>query len=245
MKAIVTGVNGTVAPVLAASLQAAGHTVIPWDRSQVPTDNLPAIRAFIERERPDWFFHIATGSPDWASAVAEICGEHGIPFLFTSSVSVFSSDQQGPFTIESVPQPNDEYGNYKLDCERQVVAAHPAAIVARIGWQIGRTSGANHMVDYLDRTFRAEGRIHASTAWYQASSLLEDTAESLIELIERHPAGLYHLDGNPGLSFYEIASGLKQWLTTPWVIVPSDSPVQNNLLHDQRISVRPLNQNWG
>ena len=64
MKAIVTGMNGTVAPVLARTLIDAGHTVIAWDRSRVPTDNREAVRDFIHGEHPDWFFHVATGSPD-------------------------------------------------------------------------------------------------------------------------------------------------------------------------------------
>ena len=40
MKALVTGMNGTVAPALASSLSKAGHTVMPWDRSVVPIDRV-------------------------------------------------------------------------------------------------------------------------------------------------------------------------------------------------------------
>ncbi|MCL4268606.1 MAG: sugar nucleotide-binding protein, partial [Anaerolineales bacterium] len=107
MKAIVTGVNGTVAPVLAKSLMAAGHMVVPWNRAQVPTDDQKAINEFIVNEHPDWFFHVANGSPDWAESVARACALNGIKFLFTSSVSVFSSAQRGPFTVNSLPQPDD------------------------------------------------------------------------------------------------------------------------------------------
>lgn len=240
MKAIITGTHGTVAPVLAKSLTEAGHTVVPWNRAYVPTDSRKAASAFIASERPDWFFHLATGSPDWAESVAQACARHGIKFLFTSSVSVFASVQRGPFSVNSLPQPDDSYGCYKLECERRVSAAHPDALVVRLGWQIGETLGANHMVDYLDRTFRAEGRITASVNWHQACSFLADTADGLGQIMDRYPAGLYHLDGNPGLNFYEIASGLNRLLRNSWAVVPSDTPNVNNLLHDERIQVAPI-----
>lgn len=244
MKAIVTGMSGTVAPVLAQTLMDAGHVVVPWNRSQVPTDNRQAIHDFIRGEQPDWFFHLATGSPDWAEAVAQVCAQEQVKFLFTSSVSVFASAQRGPFQVDSLPQPEDAYGRYKFECEKRVCANHPQAQVVRLGWQIGMTAGANHMVDYLDRTFRAEARVAASTNWYQACSFLEDTADSLKHIVEALGAGVYHIDGNPGLNFYEIATGLNRMLGGPWVITPSDQPIQNNRLLDEYVLVTPITRRF-
>jgi dTDP-4-dehydrorhamnose reductase len=99
---------GTVAPVLARALAAAGHTVIPWDRSQVATNNRQAVSDFIHSEHPDGFFHLATGNPDWAELVAQVCARQQVKFLFSSSVSVFSAAQRGPFTVDSIPQPADD-----------------------------------------------------------------------------------------------------------------------------------------
>jgi len=244
MKAIVTGMNGTVAPVLARTLIAAGHTVIPWNRSRVPTDNHNAVRDFIHSENPDWCFHLATGSPEWAESLAQVCAQQKIKFLFTSSVSVFAAAQAGPFTVDSLPQPDDAYGSYKLECERRVCETHPDALVVRLGWQIGTTPGANHMVDYLDRTFRTENHIAASRKWYQACSFLEDTADSLKYIMETLTAGVYHVDGNPGLNFYEIAIGLNRTLGEPWIVIPSNSPIQNNLLLDKHVQVSPITRRF-
>ena len=38
MKAILTGMNGPVAPVLAAPLAEAGYTIVPWGRNEHPID---------------------------------------------------------------------------------------------------------------------------------------------------------------------------------------------------------------
>ena len=240
MKSIITGINGTVAPVLAKSLRAAEHTVVSWNRTQVPTDNQQAINEFIANEQPDYFFHLANGSPDWAETVAQACAQRGIKFLFTSSVSVFASTQHGPFTVNNSPQPDEDYGNYKFECESRVRDAHPEARVVRLGWQIGETPGGNHMVDFLERTFQREGHITASVNWYQACSFLTDTANGLRQIMDHHPAGLYHLDGNPGLNFYEIALGLNGLLGHPWAIVSSNAPNLNNLLRDERVQVNPI-----
>lgn len=240
MKAIITGLNGTVAPALAANLTAAGYTIIPWDRAVVPMDDPAAGRAFLQREAPDCFFHLATGSPDWAELAARLCAGQGVDFLFTSSVSVFAAAQRGPFTIEDEPQPDDDYGRYKLECERRVRATNPAAQIVRLGWQIGLAPGGNQMVDYLDRAFRAEGELKASRHWYPACSFLADTADSLRRMRETMPPGLYHLDGNPGLNFYEIVEGLNRLLGEPWRVAPAVEPRQNNRLLDSQATVASI-----
>lgn len=240
MKAIITGLNGTVAPALAANLTAAGYTIIPWDRAVVSVDDPAASRAFLQREAPDCFFHLATGSPDWAELAARLCAGQGVDFLFTSSVSVFAAAQRGPFTSEDEPQPDDDYGRYKLECERRVRATNPAAQIVRLGWQIGLAPGGNQMVDYLDRAFRAEGELKASRHWYPACSFLADTADSLRRMRETMPPGLYHLDGNPGLNFYEIVEGLNRLLGEPWRVAPAVEPRQNNRLLDSQATVASI-----
>lgn len=99
------------------------------------------------------------------------------------------------------------------------------------------------MVDYLDRTFREKGRIDASTLWFPACSFLPDTADSLTQILKLSP-GLYHLDGNPGLNFYEIATGLNKLLGNPWKVVPVSGLVQNHRMLDPRVSVAPITRRF-
>lgn len=237
MKVLVTGLGGTVAPALAAALSAHGHLVLPWDRRVVPIEDASATRSFLQRERPDAFCHLATGSPEWAALAATECAAAGIPFLFTSSVSVYSPAQVGPFRVDAAPEPDDDYGRYKLECERRVVAAHPDARIVRLGWQIGTDTRGNQMLAFLDRTQRETGGIAAGARWYPACSFLDDTASALIELLLDHPAGLYHLDGNPGLSFLELVTGLNRLMGYNWTITPEPAPARNHLLVDPRVPV--------
>lgn len=244
MKAIVTGMSGTVGAVLAQALGQAGHEVTGWDREVVPPDEATAVTQFIQREQPDWLFHLAMGSPDWAAQMATVCTEVGCRFLYTSSVSVYSGTQTGPFTVQNQPMPDDDYGRYKLTCEQRIQHTCPEAHIVRLGWQIGHAPGGNQMVDYLHRTFQEKGDIEASTNWFQACSFLEDTAVALIHTIRQLPGGLYHLDANPGLSFYEIVSHLNQLHGRSWQIKPTDTPQLNNRLLDDHLPVTPITNHF-
>jgi dTDP-4-dehydrorhamnose reductase len=233
--------NGTVAPALARRLEQDGHTIVSWKRAEVSPDDPAAIRDFIVGTKPDGFFHVATGNPKWAEAIAQVCAECGIKLLFTGSVSVFADTQRGPFPIEAVPEPNDDYGRYKLECERRVRAACPEALIARLGWQIGTAPGSNNMIDYLSRKSKEDGRVEASAKWIPSTAFLDDTVDALARLMASYPAGLYQLEGNPdGLSFFEIVTGLNRRHGNPWQIVRTDHPARDSRMQDPNITVSPL-----
>jgi dTDP-4-dehydrorhamnose reductase len=239
MKVLVTGTNGTVAPVVVERLAASGHGVVAWDRSRVSPDDPAAVRAFVARVSPDWIVHAATGSPDWAETLA---AASGLParLLYVSSASVFSGRGPAPIRTDAAPDAADDYGVYKAECERRVAAANADTLIVRIGWQIGDAPGGNTMLTYLAEAHARDGAIRASTRWFPACSFLRDTADAFLELMEREAAGVYHVDGNPGLSFFEIASRLNRLHETPWTVVPSDDFVFDNRMADDRVAVAPI-----
>lgn len=245
MRVLITGMNGTVAPALAAHLEGQGHEVVGWDRTQVPTDDARAVEAFLREQRPDWFAHVATGSADWAALIAEQCAAQGIRLLFTSSVSVFGPEQRAPLTPDTAPGATDDYGRYKREVEQRMRAAYPELLIARLAWQIGDAPGSNTMVDYIEKAVRAEGQLQASTNWYPACAFLADTAAGLHQLMKSYPAGIYHLDGNPGLSFHAIAEGLKRAQGRDWTIVATEEPVFDNRMRDDRLALAPITARLG
>lgn len=240
MRCVVTGMSGTVAPVLAHALTRAGHEVAAWDRSRVPIDRTEAGRNFLRETRAEAVFHVATGPAEWAGQLAALCAAGGIPFLLTGTVSVFSEAQQGPFALDAIPEPDDDYGRYKLDCEHRVRAAHPDARIVRLGWQIGTDAAGNHMAAHLERQAREHGHIEASREWIPACSFLDDTAAELVAIATTRPPGLYHLDGNPGLTFHEIATALNRLRGSSWTVRASDAPSGDRRLLDPRIRMRSI-----
>lgn len=240
MKFLLTGMNGTVAPAIAAELEAQGHAVVAWDRSVLPYSTLAEVQAAFDQVKPDAVMHFAMGSTDWAAWMASECQRRGLRFLHTSSVSVYGASQVGPFTIEDAPHPDDDYGRYKLEGEQKVLASNPSAAVFRIGWQIGDAPGNNNMIDYFDRQMREKGVIQASTLWIPGASRLVDTAECLVRHFLEGYQGIYHVDGNPGFNLYELALESKQRLGTDWVIEPIEGMVRNHRMTDPRITIRAL-----
>jgi hypothetical protein len=64
---------------------------------------------------------------------------------------------------------------------------------------------------------------------------LSDTARVLADVLERFTPGTYLLDGNPGLSFLQIAMALRSRLNADWDIRPTTAFVYNNMMRDDRL----------
>ena len=242
MRFLLTGMNGTVAPVVAQELRAQGHEVVAWNRSTMPYGTRKEVAASMEAIGADAVMHFGMGPTDWTEWMAQECLERGMRFLHTSSVSVFGGHQVGPFRLADTPEPDDDYGRYKLEGERRALAANPHAAVYRIGWQIGDAPGSNNMVDYFEREHAAHGVLRASVLWYPGASRLADTAECLVRHFLAGDEGLYHVDGNPGLNLYEIAELTRERLGADWKIEPVEGFERNHRMVDERIKIRSLAQ---
>lgn len=243
MRALITGLRGTVAPALAEHLTThQSADVVPWNRDTHPPTNELGVRAYIEQSRPDWVCHIATGPPEWAEWIARVCKSLDIPLLWTGSVSIFADSNTPPFAPNTPPDATDDYGRYKIDCERRVLLANPAAIIARLGWQIGTQPGSNTMTNHLHNLAKEnDNTIEASTNWIPSCAFLPDTAAALAFLMSTNQPAVYHLEGNSaGLSFHEIVTRLAKTLDMPWRITPVEEPRIDNRMHDPRIDMAQI-----
>jgi dTDP-4-dehydrorhamnose reductase len=244
MKAIITGMNGTVAPAVANYFATMGVDMVTWNRSRINIHDDIMIEDFLKNEKPDWFLHIATGPVEWAETVAKICGALNIQFLFTSTVSVFSENGSGPYTVESIPNAEDDYGRYKRECESRIKAVNPEAYIVRLGWQIGHSVGSNHMFDFLERSMSENGFIKASDQWYPSCSFLEDTAGALYDIVTQFPSGLYLLNSNQRSTFYEIVKALDKGKNR-WKVIAGNSPDRDDRMFDDRVKIISLEEKMG
>jgi dTDP-4-dehydrorhamnose reductase len=252
MKAIITGVHGTVGSALAEHLRAQGYKVVAWDRNIVPIDRYQPMEDFVRQERPDVLFHLAIASRstgianeswfvnyEWTSELAWITRQLGVRFVFTSSVMVFSDDAKGPFTVDSEPNALQGYGHEKRMAEQRVFHQNPDAVVARLGWQIGDTAGSNNMIDFFEKKAATGEGIAASHKWYPACSFVRDTAVALAWLASAKP-GLYLIDSNTRWNFHEIASALNEKHGRRWNIVRNYSFVFDQRMVDPRVPIPSL-----
>jgi dTDP-4-dehydrorhamnose reductase len=233
MRLLLTGLNGTLAPRLAAHAGARGWEVLGWNRQQIPPEDEAAAAAWLAAQRVDAIAHLAFGAESWAAQLAAYAAARGLPFLFTSTAMVFDHKPDGPHRPGDPRTAQDDYGRYKIRCEDAVRAHHRAACIARLGWQIDPAARGNNMVAALDAQQARELRIRASTRWTPACSFIEDTVAALLRLLEAPPGATVHLDSNAreGHSFADLVRALRRALgRQQWVVEPTADYV-----HDQRL----------
>jgi dTDP-4-dehydrorhamnose reductase len=242
-RAILTGMNGTVAPALARRLGLDGCEVVAWNRSEVAVDDVEAGARFLDKAEPDTMVHLAMGAPEWAAWLAAQSLARGIRFLYVSSVSVFSGQAPGPITPDREPDATDDYGSYKAACELQVRAVHPDAVIARLGWQIDNDPRGNTMVRYLVEQMRNEGVVSVSRAWIPSTSFLSDTADALATLLADADArGPYHLEANDGFSMFHLARRLNERFALGLRIEGTDAFAFDNRMVDERLRMKRLSE---
>ena len=164
MNCLVTGLNGTLAPHVAQAVQAAGGRVVGWDRKLVDPEDANATADWLALQTPSAIVHLAMGSPAWAAGLARYAAERGIPFVFTSTAMVFHHQPDGPHAVGDERSAQDDYGRYKMRCEDAILAANPAAMIVRIGWQIDALQPGNNMLMALDGWQQRDGHVAASRA---------------------------------------------------------------------------------
>lgn len=241
MRVLLTGMNGTVAPAIAATLAHRGVEIAAWSRRDVPVDDPGTMRTFLAGLRPSQVVHAALGPPEWAQALALLCREASIPFTFISTVSVFSCPPDGPYAPETRPNAEDDYGRYKRACEGLVREASADAAIVRIGWQIGTSRGSNNMVDWCEREMESRGRVEANRNWTPSCSFLDQTAIAFSRFLANHRSGIYHIEGNStGLAFPGIVRGLARIHGSRWRIEEADGMRFDNRLANSLPVRRPV-----
>ncbi|WP_130014340.1 sugar nucleotide-binding protein [Serinicoccus sediminis] len=243
---LLTGLRGTVAPKVAARLSELGGDVVGWDRSAVPPDDVAAGEAFLADVRPAGIFHLGMGAEAWAGRLAAYARDHELPFVVTSSVSVFGDapgDPDGPFRPADTPTARDDYGSYKARCEQAVREAYPEAVVARIGWQADPDGVGNNMVAQLAaQADSAGGVVRASRGWRPATSWMEDTAVALVDLAGSGRSGTVHLDANAAdaWTFPDVVRHVARVTGHAWTVEEHDELEHDSRLVGDEDLIRPL-----
>ena len=239
MKSLFTGLNGTIAPVVASYFKEHGYEIIAYDRTKISTTDFLEIEKFIKNCKPDIILHFAMGDPEWSGILAKISKNFNIKFIYISTVSVYDSSHRGPFTIHDLPDAIDDYGKYKRISEKKVMDENQDAYILRLGWQIGTKPGSNNMIDYLTKQMVEQGVIKASSKWYPSCSFLEDTAQSIYEIVHTLPHDTYLLNSNTAYTFFEIVVELTK-LHPSFVVEETTDFIQDFRMFDERVPIRKL-----
>ena len=169
-----------------------------------------AVRVLLERVRPRVVVHTAyrqDGPGAWevtvagAEHVARAAAAVGARLVHLSTDVVFDGRKGRPYVEDDPPCPVTDYGRAKVEAERRVAAAHPAALLVRTSLIVGGPDvpPSKHELAARDPTltfFTNEIRSPVQVA---------DLATALLELAALDVAGPLHVAGLDAVSRADLA----------------------------------------
>ncbi|MGE5073106.1 MAG: SDR family oxidoreductase, partial [Anaerolineae bacterium] len=153
--------------------------------------------------------------------LAEAARRRGIRFLHISTDAVFSGLDSGPYTEDDQPDPLGVYAITKLEGERAVLRAYPAASVLRVnffGWSL---SGRGSLAEFFVNRLSEGSNVNGFTDVTFCPMFVGDLAQRLLTIMERDLPGVYHLVGPQAMTKYQFgveiaqAFGLEAGLIAP------------------------------
>jgi dTDP-4-dehydrorhamnose reductase len=246
---VVTGAAGKLGPYVVEAAGRRGWTVQGWGRSELDLLDPEAVQRRLDAFRPDAVIHTAAMSTvsdcyrnppaawavnvDAAARLATYCPR----FVHLSTDMVFDGEG-APYVESSAPSPVTTYGRSKVASEAAVLAANPAALVARMALMCGWSrSRRRSFFDTTMETLSAGGSIEAFADEWRSPLDYSDAAWALCGLLEAQATGIVHLAGPERLSRFDMARRLARIVGVPEDRVqpisrrdvPFDEPRQRDL----------------
>ncbi|MEM5329970.1 dTDP-4-dehydrorhamnose reductase [Paraburkholderia sp. JHI2823] len=150
---LVTGVNGQVGFELLRSLQGLGR-VVPCDRSMLDLSDLERVRAFVRELKPSLIVNPAAYTAvdkaetdveaarrlnvDVPRVFAEEAALGGGALIHYSTDYVYDGTKSGAYVESDATNPQNVYGQTKLEGERAIAAAGCPHLILRTSWVYGR-----------------------------------------------------------------------------------------------------------
>jgi dTDP-4-dehydrorhamnose reductase len=274
MKILVTGASGLLG--LNLSLMAMeSHSIVGVDRSKLVGTPFELIKAdlldleaehrILDAVKPDAVIHTAAlanledceAQPETArllneelpGELAEACAQRGIHMVHLSTDAVFDGTKDGIYTEQDIPNPQGVYARTKLQSERNVLSANPAATVVRVnffGWSL---SGTRSLPEFFLNNLSAGKPAQGFTDVYFCPLFVGDLVDLLLKVVAHRLSGIYHVVGSESLSKYNFGRlvarkfGYDEHLISP--VSVDESTLTAPRSHNLRLSVHKLSTALG
>jgi dTDP-4-dehydrorhamnose reductase len=164
-----------------------------------------AVRALLERIRPDVVIHTAyrqdddVVNTDGSEHVARAAAAVGARLVHLSTDVVFDGRKGAPYVEDDPLSPVTDYGRAKAEAERRVAAAHPQAVLVRTSLLYGGPEPSKH-----ERAAHDPGSTFFTNE-IRSPVHVTDLAQALLELAELDVRGPLHVAGADDVSRAELA----------------------------------------
>jgi dTDP-4-dehydrorhamnose reductase len=217
LRIAITGAAGLFGHALVAAFSSR-HTVFPLTRAEADITDAESVRAALERIQPEVVVHpagipdldIADADPERAQQVNVEGTRHvvesgravGAEVVYISTDAVFNGQKTRPYVESDPPSPITVYGRTKLGGET-IVQTLPEHWIFRVPVLFG-PGKTNFVEKGLRKIIAGEQYVVAGDQEGCASYTL-DAAYKIMEVVEAHRYGLYHLANQGACTRYELA----------------------------------------
>ncbi len=229
MKILITGASGLLGINLAQETMHA-HEITGVDRGKLVHAPFPILKAdllapgavdfIIETARPDWVINCAAlanleeceNNPELAhrlntdmpAQLAKACKSHGIAYVHISTDAVFDGTSIAFYKEEDEPNPLSLYSKTKLEGERAVFAEDHNAIITRVNFYGWSLTGRRSLAEFFFHNLTHNKSMSGFTDVKFCPMLVNDTARTLVKMLQKGLNGLYHLVGPQAMSKYQF-----------------------------------------
>jgi dTDP-4-dehydrorhamnose reductase len=140
-----------------------------------------------------------------AALLARVCADRNIPFVTFSSDLVFDGAQQSPYIEQHAVRPLNVYGLSKARAERQVMSAHPGALVVRTSSFFGPWD-AHNFVSIALRTLAGGQHFVAADDLIVSPTYVPDLVNATLDLLIDGEHGIWHLANRGSVTWSQLAT---------------------------------------
>jgi dTDP-4-dehydrorhamnose reductase len=136
--------------------------------------------------------------------LAELCADHGLPFVTFSSDQVFDGKSAVPYRESSQVSPLNVFGRTKAEAEQIVLRAHPGALVIRTGAFFGPWGKHNFVASCL-KHLRMGRRFLALTDVKVSPTYVPDLVHTALDLMLDQERGIWNLANEGEITWFDLA----------------------------------------
>lgn len=216
---LITGITGQLGYDIVRELEERGeYEYYAPKREELDLTNRDQVMDVVKRYKPDVIFHCAAWTQvDKAESLVEdvtkvnVEGTKNIvdaslevnaTILYMSTDYVFDGKKDGIYTEEDEPNPQNVYGQTKLDGEREVLR-NPKHFITRISWVFG-INGNNFVKTMLKLSDKLD-KINVVNDQIGSPTYTVDLSKLLVEMAQTNKYGLYNVNNDGFCSWAEFA----------------------------------------
>jgi len=189
-------------------------------RQELDITDAAALRAALERTRPWAVVNAAGAGParaeiepessrrdnvEGARTLATICAELGLPLVTFSSALVFDGGLGRPYGESDEARPFGSFGHAKREAEAAVLAAHPGALVVRVGTLLSAWDADEPLLAAV-RDLAGGAEVALDDREVLSPAYLPDLVHAALDLLIDGETGIWHLAHPGGMTRYAMAA---------------------------------------